>query len=136
MTKLSLCLDGKSLIKNLNRAVMGKQKTKTPTITFRYKHLNNYRTYHVDGVFGGFNAKGNLILELFTEKNPLPKFIVQEMTKKGEIGKEIERDRGETGVIRQIECGLSMDISTATSLRNWLDGKIEEYENILSGKKK
>jgi len=114
---------------------MSKQKTKTPTITFRYKHLSNYRTYHVDGVFGGFNAQGNLILELFTEKNPLPKFIVQELTEKGEIGKEIKRDRVETGVIRQIECGLSMDMPTGIAIRNWLDSKIKEFEKISTGKK-
>lgn len=115
---------------------MSKQKTKTPTITFRYKRLNNYRTYHVDGVFGGLNAKGNLLLELFNEINPLPKFVVQEMTKKGEIGKEIKRDREEPGVIRQIECGLFMDMPTAVALRDWLDSKIKQYNNIISGELK
>ena len=111
---------------------MAKQKTKKPTITFNYKRINNYRTYHVDGVFGGLNAKGNLILELFSEKNPMPKFVVQEITDKGEIGKEIKRDKGESGVIRQIECGLFMDMLTAIALRNWLDAKIKEYEKKLN----
>ena len=106
------------------------QKSVAKIIKFHYSRTPSYRNYHVDGVFGGLNAKGNLHIELFNEKNPLPKTVTQEITKSGVFGKEIKREQ-QDGILREIECGLTLDIQTAISLRSWLDTKIKQFEEII-----
>ena len=34
---------------------------------------------------------------------------------------------GKDGLVREIECGLIMDVQSAIALRDWLDGRIAEY---------
>ena len=95
-------------------------------LDFHYLKTPCYRTYHVDGIFGGIAPNGNLYMELFIERFPTPKVVRCKLTPEGP-GEEVSRE-GKDGVIREVEGGLVMNINTATTLRDWLDGKINEYK--------
>lgn len=95
------------------------------TIDIHYLKTNNYRTYHIDGIFGGLTGYNKLYIELFIERGATPQITQHEITPEGMIGKEINR-AGKKGIIREIEAGLIMDISTAKIIRDWLDEKIIE----------
>lgn len=110
-------------------------KKKTPAlpseITMHYIKTNGYRTYHVDGAFGGLTSKGNIYCEFFVERNVTPQQVTYEIEENGQLGKEKERS-GKKGFIRQIECGISLDIKTAVNLKEWLEKRINEYNEISS----
>jgi len=93
-------------------------------IEFHYLKANSYRSFHVDGVFGGITPKGNIYMELFLERGPTPKGIIHELNDDGSLGKELSR-HGKTGLIREIEAGVVFDVATAEAIRNWLAGKIK-----------
>lgn len=100
------------------------------SIDVNYLKTNNYRTYHVDGIFGGPTVHGKLYVELFLERAVTPRIIKHKVTPKGKLGEEVSRI-GKEGIIREIEAGLIMDLGTAKVFRNWLDEKIKFTEKKL-----
>lgn len=114
------------------------ESTKVPKITeidFHYLKTNSYRSYHIDGFFGGWTPPGNLYIELFLERAPTPTMVRHKIKDTGDVGDEIIRE-GKSGFIREIECGLVMDIKAAKVLRTWLDQKIGEFEKLFAGQNK
>lgn len=103
-------------------------------IQFHYKKTDSYRAYHCDGAYGGITPTGKIYMEVFVERNPTPTSITAKVLPDGAIGPEVKRE-GKTGIIRQVECGLVLDIQTAKSLRDWLNDKIEKFEQITKTKK-
>ncbi|MEE9260069.1 MAG: hypothetical protein V3U40_03025, partial [Candidatus Scalindua sediminis] len=103
--------------KNLKKKPSQKEK-----ITINYLKTNNYRTYHVDGIFGGITPDTKLYVELFVQRSVTPKVVEHEITEKGTLGKEISRT-GKKGIIREIESGLIMDMKVAKIFRDWISKK-------------
>jgi len=97
--------------------------SKTETVDFHYVKTGGYRTYHVDGVFGGMTPKGYIYMELFVERAPTPQIVSQEVNTDGTLGKETAR-QGKKGLIREVEAGVVVDLKTAELLRDWLTDKI------------
>lgn len=97
-----------------------------------YLKMPCYRTYHVDGAFGGIAPNGNLYMELFVERLPTPQVIKHKITPEG-LGEEVER-QGKQGIIREVEAGVVMNMEVAKVLRSWLDGKINEFESRMKQK--
>ena len=48
------------------------------TIEFYYEKSNTYRTYHVDGVFGGLTNTG-IFIDIFTERSYPPSKTIHEI---------------------------------------------------------
>lgn len=110
-------------------------KTKINDIVFHYLKTSSYRTYHVDGIFGGLTPRGSLYVELFVERKPTPTMVKHKISGSGEIGEEILRE-GKRGFIREIESGLIMDINMAKTFHKWLGSKIDEYDKFFKGQTK
>ena len=110
-------------------------KTKVE-IEFHYLKTHNYRSFYVDGVFGGITPRGKIYMELFLERAVTPQRAFYEITKSGLLGKEIRRE-GKAGLIREIEGGAIMDLATAERVRDWLDEKIKtlKTQNSRTSKK-
>jgi hypothetical protein len=96
-------------------------------ITFELMKSNHFRVIHADGIFGGLNPKGNLIrMAFYSERWPIPKKMVHSLTENGQIQEEIQEDREvKEAIIRELEIEVVMDISTATSVLEWLQTKLE-----------
>lgn len=108
-----------------------KKKSIIPSdIDIHYVKTDMYRSYHVDGVFGGLTPRGNIYCEFFVERFVTPQKTVNKIEKNGHLGEEKERV-GKEGLIRQIECGISLDIKAATDLKIWLEEKIEKYQESI-----
>jgi len=106
------------------------EKPRPTEMDFHYVKISSYRVHHVDGIFGGLTPRRNIHAEIFVERKPTPTRIRFAVEESGELGDEIERE-GKNGFVREIECGLVMDIHTAKSFRDWLDSKIQELEKIF-----
>ncbi|MBU4444647.1 hypothetical protein KJ656_06140 [bacterium] len=101
--------------------------TEKKTIDIHYTKSPTYRTYHLDGVFGGLTPKG-IFIDIFTEQISPPSKIVHEIKEDGNIGDEIVRTNEKVGLLREFQCGIVIDINKAVSIKNWLENKINEFQ--------
>jgi len=106
------------------------RSTKKKKVTYHYLKTKNYRTFYADGIFGGLTSSGKIYFDLYIERKPTPKTIEHEITTDYKLGKEIKRE-GKEGIIREIESGVIIDISTAEILSNWLNNRIEDYKEAV-----
>ncbi len=121
--------------KNIQKKVTPlRRKAALPkTVKVHYLKTSSYRTYYVDGVFGGLTPNGKIYMELFLQRLVTPQTIEYKVEEAG-LGKEIGRI-GKEGLIREIEAGLIMDIESAKVFRNWIDDKVKQIEQQLSKKR-
>src|SRR5450755_3231961 len=108
---------------------------KTPAlpkeIEFDFIKSNFYRVVRGDGVFGGLSPNGSLHLGVYSERIPYPQKMFHKV-ENGAVGpEETERREGRKGILRELEVGISMDISQAIVLRTWLDDKLKQYEQLI-----
>lgn len=96
-----------------------------------YKKLDNYRSFHADGFFGGPTPRGMLYIEPFIDRGITPKITKLVLSTDGHVSKEEVVECLE-GAIREIECGIVMDLNTAKELQRWLGEKITEIETLKS----
>lgn len=102
---------------------------KKNSLIINYIKTNSYRTYHVDGVHGGLTPKLNLYMDLFIDRNVTPKKIEHKIDDEGTLSKGTVVESLE-GAVREIECGLIMDIKTAKSIHKWLGNQINQIEEL------
>lgn len=103
-------------------------KAKLPSkIDINYIKTSDYRTFHVDGVFGGITPSGKMNLILFTQRGVIPQKVTREISEEGFLGGRVAKE-GKTGIVREIEAGLVMDLDIAKSLRDWIDDKLKTFE--------
>ena len=97
-------------------------------IRLNYVKTSNYRTYHVDGIYGGLTPQGKLYIEPFVERQVTPQSVIHEI-ENFKFGKSLDSE-GKEGIIREIECGLILDINIAVVMRGWLDDRINEHKRL------
>ncbi|MBU1087989.1 MAG: hypothetical protein KKD05_10815 [Candidatus Omnitrophica bacterium] len=115
---------------NKNKVIKKSNLLEKKVIDVHYLKTLAYRSYQVDGIFGGITPKGKLYCELFIERSVTPKKTTHEILPDSRIGKEISRE-GKEGLIREIECGMTFDIETAKAIKTWLEKKIKDYDEIF-----
>lgn len=114
------------------RKTVKKEKTvSSKELTFNYVKTPSYRTYHVDGIYGGLTPNGNVYCELFIDRNVTPQTVVHELDENGKLSGVPKKKTGKTGYIREIECGIIMDIEAALTMKEWLGDKIDQYQKTL-----
>ena len=101
----------------------------TKTLEIHYLKTANYRSFHIDGVFGGITPSGGIYMELFLQRAPTPKVITHELNDDNSLGKELARE-SKTGLIREIEAGLIFDLQTAELVQSWLAEKIKTLKSL------
>lgn len=107
---------------------MGKKRkdNKSEIIEFHYIKSPTYRSYHVDGLHGGFTPGGYLYANIFHERLPIPQTEIRNF-KNGALGEIIDKET-KTGVVRLVEASLAMDYATAVSIRDWLNDRISRWD--------
>jgi len=98
-------------------------------IEFHFEKSAFFRSIHVDGAFGGVSpANQQVHMAVYSERQPLPKKVVQKIAH-GVLGAEIpERRVGRAGIFRELESDLIMSVEVAISLRDWLNLRIAEVQ--------
>ena len=61
---------------------------KKPEITFKYVFNYGYNPSYVNGAQGGFSPRGEMVINFYLERQPLPEAISHEITPEGAIGRE------------------------------------------------
>jgi hypothetical protein len=113
----------------MSPALMPERKT----IKIDYIKSSQFRVVHADGVFGGITPRGNIHLDIWSERPPIPQQVVHEIAENA-LGDESvgERRIRDADMIREVEIGIVMDLSLAKATVGWLQAKIDILEAALA----
>ncbi len=67
----------------------------------------------------------------WNQRQAIPQQVTHKVNPDGSIGEETARKARE-GIVREAEIAVVMDLSVATSLRDWLDGHLRQIEALRS----
>ena len=93
-------------------------ETEKDTVTFHLIKSERFQSLRVDGAFGSLSP-GGLSLSFFVERQAIPQRMTYEVTADGSLDKIIDA-QGKTGIIRELQTGILLDVDTARSLRDQL----------------
>lgn len=108
---------------------MGEIKNK---ITFKYVYPEDLRDLYVNGLFGGVTPRNEIYTHFYSERHPIPQKVVHSIEKNGTLGPEEEIEKG-GDVVRFVQASIIMDLQTAISFRDWLDGRIKHLKATKNG---
>ncbi|MEQ6376305.1 hypothetical protein RZN25_05630 [Bacillaceae bacterium S4-13-56] len=99
-------------------------------INFKYKFPEDYNPFYSNGAYGGINPRGEIVMNFYFERNPIPYEEKRFINEKGEfIGEpELEPENHKTNVIRYVSTGVVMNLDSAKSLYDWLGKHIDTLE--------
>lgn len=95
---------------------------------------SDFKTVQGSGVFGGLTSSGQINMNFFTDRAPIPTRIVLDVDPNtGKVLGEKERET-KNGIVREVHFGVLMDINTAKSTVEWLSEKIKQFEEANNQK--
>ena len=103
-----------------------------PEMTFKYVFTYDYSPTYVNGAHGGISPRGELVMNFYLERQPLPNSISHEITPAGTIGPETGVEPSDLGrsLVRQVTTGVVLSHSTARELHFWLGEKLKEMDQM------
>ncbi|MCM0081925.1 hypothetical protein L4X63_10015 [Geomonas sp. Red32] len=109
---------------------------KNPEMTFKYVFTYDYSPVYVNGAHGGVSPRGELVMNFYLERQPLPNAISHEITQTGTIGEETGVEPADLGrsIVRHVTNGVVVNYQTARDLHFWLGEKLKEMEALEQAK--
>ena len=99
-----------------------------------YIKNSQFQTFFSTGIFGGVTPNRFIDLNFYVDRGPIPKKITFEVdSESGNVTGELERDSKE-GIIREVHCGVLIDVGLAKNMIEWLDEKIKQVEGTSTEK--
>ncbi|MDD5284461.1 MAG: hypothetical protein PHD54_01270 [Desulfuromonadaceae bacterium] len=105
---------------------------KKPELTFKYVFNYGYNPSYVNGAQGGFSPRGEMVINFYLERQPLPDSMTHEITPEGAIGREtaVEPKDLSSSMVRFIDTGVVMSYENARVFHSWMGDKLRELEEI------
>ena len=105
---------------------------KSNELTFKYIFNYGYNPTYVNGAQGGFSPRGEMVINFYLERQPLPEAISHEITPEGAIGREtaVEPEDLPASMVRFIDTGVVMSYENARVFHAWLGDKLREVEEM------
>ena len=105
---------------------------KKPEIKFKYVFNYGYNPSYVNGAQGGFSPRGEMVINFYLERQPLPEAISHEITPEGAIGNEtgVEPKDLAQSMVRYIDTGVVMSYENAKVFHAWMGDKLREVEEL------
>jgi|SRR6266568_1234616 len=106
--------------------------SKKPELTFKYVFNYGYNPSYVNGAQGGFSPRGEMVINFYLERQPLPESITHEITPEGAIGRETGVDPSNLAgsMVRFIDTGVVMSYENAKVFHAWMGDKLREVEEM------
>ncbi|GAB7025681.1 hypothetical protein [Geotalea toluenoxydans] len=105
-------------------------------LKFKYIFDDSYNPVYVNGAHGGVTPRGELVVNFYLERQPLPNSISHELAANGSIGREsaVEPADLPRSFVRFISSGVVLSHQTAKEIHFWLGEKLKEMEAIENAK--
>ena len=100
-------------------------------ITFKYVFPDNYNPVYSNGAFGGISAQGELIINFFLERSPIPSSVTNVINADGSLGEIVALDpetEKET-ILRYVSADVVVNEERARALYAWIGNQLQELEN-------
>ncbi|MFH1026377.1 MAG: hypothetical protein V1791_00090 [Pseudomonadota bacterium] len=106
--------------------------SRKPELTFKYVFNYGYNPSYVNGAQGGFSPRGEMVINFYLERQPLPDAITHEITAEGAIGREIAVEPKDlaNSMVRFIDTGVVMSYENAKVFHSWMGDKLREIEEM------
>ena len=103
-----------------------------PDFKFKYVFTYDYNPVYVNGAHGGVTPRGELVVNFYLERQPLPNSITHDLNPNGTIGSEAAVEPGDLNksLVRYVTNGVVLTYQTARELHHWLGEKIKEMEAL------
>lgn len=90
-----------------------------------------FRQIHVDGAQGGITPSGFINLNFYSQRGVIPLGTEFNIDSENKIAEPIQNIEGsKSGIVREFEMGIYMDLNTCESLKNFLESKIIELKRL------
>ncbi|PAF35563.1 hypothetical protein CHH58_16025 [Terribacillus saccharophilus] len=102
------------------------------SVNFKYKFPEQYNPAYTNGVYGGYSPNGEMILNFYFERQPIP--YSEHITVDEEfnvVESVVEPKTHNSNVIRFIESGIIMSHETAKKLHKFLEEEIKSQEKFM-----
>ncbi|HOE88612.1 MAG: hypothetical protein BWY50_00849 [Spirochaetes bacterium ADurb.Bin315] len=108
----------------------------TKKIEFKYIFEKDYNPKYVNGAFGGMSPTGEMVVNFYLERMPLPYSDFHDV-KEGQVGDLTGREPEDydSTIVRYIQNGIVLSLEHAKAIHNWLGLHIAEAERIEAQKK-
>ena len=103
-------------------------------VVFSFRESPSFRSIDLAGAFGSLTPKGKIYLALYSERNHTPEQSTLLVSENGQVI-STEEMKHTPGVLRDVEIGMTMDLDTAVSLRDWLSVQIQDLQKALEDRK-
>jgi len=105
---------------------------KKPEIKFKYVFNYGYNPSYVNGAQGGFSPRGEMVINFYLERQPLPEAISHEITPEGAIGRETAAEPKDLAqsMVRYIDTGVVMNYENARVFHAWLGEQLRGVEEM------
>jgi hypothetical protein len=106
------------------------QAESTTRYTIDYVKSNFFRVVHADGVWGTITPMGDIHVDFWNVRSPIPRRLTNEVHANGEVetvGAEFRSDW-----VNEVEVGVVMSVETARSLRDWLTTQLADLDRPSS----
>lgn len=95
----------------------------------KYIFNEDFEPDYITGAFGGILPSGDLSIEFYLERTPIPYETIQSLTEEGKIDGDLivtSPDPTDFKIRRTIKSGVIMNPTTAYNIYKWLKTKLLE----------
>ena len=109
---------------------------KKPEVNFKYIFNYAYNPVYVNGAHGGISPRGELVMNFYLERPPLPNEITHEINPNGTIGEVVSEDPEDlkNSMVRFIDNGVILNYESARNIHFWIGERLKELEAIERAK--
>ena len=106
-------------------------------VTFKYKFSENYNPKYVNGAYGGIGPRGELIINFYLERQPIPKEESHSIDQEGGVQELLSRTPEDLSqqFIRFVETGIVLNYESGKRIHEWLGRRLQSLEQVMEIKK-
>lgn len=108
-------------------------ETNSNALKFKYIFRYDYNPVYVNGAHGGVSPRGDLVVNFYLERQPLPNELTHTVNPDGSIGGvvAVEPEELHSSMVRFVSSGVVLNYQNARDLHQWLGSKIAEMERLV-----
>jgi len=96
-------------------------------VVYKYIINDDYEPEYINGIYGGLCPNGELIVNFFMDRFPIPLKSRQSINEKGRLEEKVIQDNADDIKIRRVvKQGVIMNRETTLSIYRWLKNRLIE----------
>ena len=101
-------------------------------VEFKYKISPEYKVFSISGFQGTLTPTGDLVINCYKERHPLPDREVFEIKENGQLQFVSREPAVSNTIIREVPFAFSINPMQARAFARWLESKADEFEKRAS----